>query len=564
MITGAAFLPALRNGFTWDDWGLIFQTIGYRGFDWRHLHWMVTTTHMSNYTPLAWLSYAGDYALFGLNPVGYHLTNVLLHALNAVLFFRLSAELLKRSFPREDESTTIACGAAFAALVFALHPLRVESVAWAAERRDVLAGAFSLGALLFYVRAADARDAFRLRALSVACFAGAALSKATAVPLPAALVALDLYPLKRLGASVRELRARFIEKIPYAVISAATALMAVRAQLASSNFTPVAAHGLSSRLAQSLYGAAFYVAKTLLPTSLYALYPLERLSWHGPEVLGAAAVLVLAAVCGAALGVEKKAQAALWLFYLAMLSPVLGLLQNGPQLVALRYSYLACLGWAALAGAAAVAALRLRRRNPLSGTAVLGLLGLWLVGNAWAAQRQIPLWRDDRTLWEGVLNRYPLSPEANENFAEGLLQENDPVGAEKYARASLMISPDERNALRTLSKALLAQGRTIETREMLEGATTAVPDWGEGHALLGFLLSQEGRGNEALPHLLRAAELLPASAETQANTGASLAVRGRFAEALPYYERAAKLDPAYAPALEHVRRDLQNSGVNAR
>ena len=525
------FAGALSNLFVWDDWVFIVRAAGFRGFDARHLRWMFTTTRMGDYTPLAWLSYAVDYEVWGLNPAGYHLTNVILHALNAVLFYRL-AGLLLRSIFSEEAPKTLEIGAIVAALAFAAHPLRVESVAWASERRDVLAGAFSLSTLLLYAKAAarrDPRSASRLRALSAACFAGAALSKATVVPLPAALLALDFYPLRRLGAgeNPRERRSRLVEKIPFAAISAAAAAMAVRAQFVSGNLTAAADHGWPSRLAQALYGAGFYVRETLLPAGLCALYPLsEYRGLLARPALESAATIAALIWTFSALGVPRKAQASLWGYYLAMLLPVLGLMQNGPQLVALRYSYLSCLGWALLAGCAAIRAFRSRKKLFAGNAAALAAMSLWLGSNVWAVQTQIGLWRSGRSLWESVLRRYPLSPDANVNMAGALLQENEPRDAEAYALSALRRSPDDPNALLTLARILLAENRPAE----------------------------------AMAPLARAAALLPGSAEAQSNAGSILALHGRFAEAIPYFEKAARIEPenpSYSGQLNHARHDLR-------
>ncbi len=550
----------------WDDWALIGKTVGFRGFDARHLWWMLTTTHMANNTPLAWLSYGLDYALWGLNPAGYHLTNLLLHALNAALLYRLAALLLRRVFPAEAPRA-VELGAAAAALAFALSPLRAESVAWASERRDVLAGAFYLATVLFYAKSALAREPRERRrgyAVSLAFFAGAALCKATVVPLPLALLALDVYPLRRLGAGERprEVRARLVEKLPYLALSAASAAMAVRAQLASGNLVSVADHAPANRLAQAVYGLGFYVRKTALPTGLHALYPLGRPTLLSAPTFISAATIALAALACAAAGVSRRAPAARWGYYAVRRLPVLGLLQNGGQLVALRYSYLSCLGWAVLAGAAAVAALRVRAKNPARGAALLGTLALWLAANAWALQGQLALWHDDRALWGDVLARYPLSADANVNFADALLQRKDLAEAERYARLGLALDPANVSAHFTLAKTLLAEGRPGEARDALERGLKFVPVWGDGDALLGVVLNTEGRVDEALPHLRRAAALLPGSAEVQGNAGAVLALHGRFAEALPYFQQAARLDPAYAGQLDRVRRDL--AGAPAR
>lgn len=560
LATIVVFLPALKNHFAWDDYALIVRTLGFRGFDLRHLHWMFTTTHMANYTPLAWLSYAVDFSLWHLDPFGYHLTNILFHALNAVLFYFLSRLLLSYSFSSSE--SWIQYGAAFSALAFSLSPLRVESVAWAAERRDVLACFFYLTTLLLYCRsvlARDEREHVGLRLLSIGAYLCAALSKATVVPLPAALLALDYYPLERLGAGEKPARTRavLLEKIPYAAIGLFAAAMALRAQLVSGNLTAVAQHAAADRFAQALYGLGFYVRMTALPSGLSALYPLAE--GRGPlllHALGGAGALAAAALALRAAGVPRKARLALWGYYAALLLPVLGIVQNGPQAVALRYSYLSCLGWALLLGAAAAVALRDRPSRWSRG--VLACLILWLAGNAWSAQTQIASWHDGRTLWQDVARRYPASPDANMNLADALLQANAPREALPYADAALALLPANRSARLTHARALAALGRAEETRAELERELQDDADWGEGRALLGVTLIGLGRFAEAVDELKRAASLLPASAEAQANAGAALAMRGALAAAVPYFERAARIDPgnpSYAALLARARAD---------
>jgi len=517
---------------------------------------------MANYTPLAWLSYAVDYSIWRLNPLGYHLTNALFHALNAVLFYLLSRLLLALVFSSSESSPWIELGSLFSSLAFSLSPLRVESVAWAAERRDVLAGFFYLTSLLLYCRASLRHErALRLRLLSLVSYLCAALSKATVMPLPAVLLALDCYPLKRLGAGATpaQTRAVLAEKLPYAAIGLFCAAMAVRAQLVSGNLVAFAQHAVSDRFAQSLYGLGFYVRMTAFPSGLSALYPLAEgrdallLNAAGSAAAIAAIVLILRAA-----GVPRKAQIALWGSYAAMLLPVLGIVQNGPQSVALRYSYLSCLGWAVLLGAGAAAALRDRASATRWSRGVLGCLLLWLAGNAWSAQTQIAAWRDGRSLWESVARRYPTSPDANMNLADALLQTNEPREALAYADAALALTPANESARLTHARALAALGRSEEARAELEADLRTDPEWGDGRALLGVVLIGLGRFTEAADQLLRAAAMLPASAEAQANAGAALAMQLRFSDAVPYFERAALIDPgnpSYAALLAHARAD---------
>src|SRR5437870_1038242 len=204
LVTFTAFLPTLHNQFVnWDDSKNFLDNPHYRGLAWTHLRWM-WTTHLGHYIPLTWMTLGVDYLLWGLNPFGYHLTSLLLHAANAVVFFFVVHRILTLALPSPSErGHALAAAAGFAALVFAIHPLRVESVAWVTERRDVLSGLFYLSAILMYLRACE-RGA-RGRGwywLSVAVFVGALLSKSMVVNLPIVLLILDVYPLRRLGGFV--------------------------------------------------------------------------------------------------------------------------------------------------------------------------------------------------------------------------------------------------------------------------------------------------------------------------------------------------------------------------
>src|SRR5213593_1087936 len=245
LVTFAAFLPALQNQFvSWDDDENFLDNPHYRGLGWSQLHWM-WTTHQSHYIPLTWMTHGLDYLLWGMNPFGYHLTSLLLHAANAVAFFFVVRRILKRALPSPSErGHALAVSAGFAALVFAIHPLRVESVAWVTERRDVLSGLFYLSAILVYLRACE-RGA-RGRGwywLSVAVFGCALLSKSMVVNLPVVLLILDVYPLRRLGGFVgwwsEPARRVYVEKIPFVLLAAAAAAIALMAQLSHNTMVSV-------------------------------------------------------------------------------------------------------------------------------------------------------------------------------------------------------------------------------------------------------------------------------------------------------------------------------------
>ena len=238
LVTSAAFLPALQNQFLrWDDHKNFLGNPHYRGLGWIHLRWM-WTTHLGHYIPLTWMTLGLDYVLWGMNPLGYHLTNLLLHAANAVLFYFVAFRILGLGLPDPGDrrQADLVLSAGFAALVFAIHPLRVESVAWVTERRDVLSGLFYLSAILIYLRTCERGERGRgWYWAAVGLFACALLSKSMVVNLPIVLLILDVYPLRRLGGAIgwwsEPARRVYVEKIPFVLLATAAAAIAVMAQL---------------------------------------------------------------------------------------------------------------------------------------------------------------------------------------------------------------------------------------------------------------------------------------------------------------------------------------------
>ena len=394
-LTLVAFLPVLGNGFipNWDDALNFLDNPHYRGLGPAQLRWMFTTFHAGHYIPLTWLSLGLDYLLWGLRPGGYHLTSLLLHTATALAFYFVSLRLLRLALPPATTPAALRWGAALAALLFAVHPLRVESVAWATERRDVLSGLFYVLALLCYLKAFDPAPAARLRlplwyGLTLACFAAAVLSKSIAVTLPVTLLVLDVYPLRRLGGPAGWRAPRpWLEKLPFFALSAAVAAVAFLAMLPLGNALSVADMGLGLRVFLSVYGLAFYLFKTVLPLDLSPLYPVfvTITWWHFAVVAGTALVAVL-------MRRRWPAFTAVWLVYAITLAPVLGFFHNGPQAVADRYSYLACLGWALLAGGAVAWS--------WSGARVVrAVAAIIVVVLVMLTAQQVRVWRDSVSLW---------------------------------------------------------------------------------------------------------------------------------------------------------------------
>jgi hypothetical protein len=433
----ASFAPALSNDFVnWDDDLNLTGNAEYRGLSASHLRWMLTTTLGGHFQPLTWLSWALDYTLFGMDPRGYHLTNLVLHTANALLVWLVLREILEARAPGSERVR--ARVAAVGALLFAIHPLRVESVAWATERRDVLSGFFWLLALLAYLRTERAPAAERRRghALVLGALALSLAAKAWGMTFPLVLLILDAYPLGRLA---RAPRAALREKIPVALLAAVGAAVAFLAQRSVPEMRSLAAHGLGARVAQGAYGLCFYLVKTLVPLGLHPARLLEpHLDPAGPRyVLAMLAVVTLTVV--AVLERERRPWLlATWAAYLVIVSPVLGFAQTGPQLVADRYTYLACLPWVALATAGA-ASLAARATAPGATYALRATSAALLVVLGTLTFRQTRVWHDSMTLWDHTLRLDPCNWMAltNRGFARA-----DRAAAIADYSAAIRCNPD--------------------------------------------------------------------------------------------------------------------------
>jgi hypothetical protein len=424
--TVLCFLPALRNTlYVWDNEGYILYNDNIRTLSFATVSWAFTEFWCNYWAPLTWLSLAVDYAVWGLNPIGYHLTNIVLHAANAGLFFLLAHELLLAHFACDEspEKAIVPRGPLalwvplLAALVFAIHPLRVESVAWAAERKDVLSLLFGIPAMLAYLRYAASPQGIAVsRNGRLGSFAGSAwywasftsfclslLAKPMLVTLPAVLLLLDALPLGRARrANVLRL---VLEKLPFWIAAAAVALIAARAQTPQTMSYSEA--GLISRILVAVKSIGTYLWLTLWPVDISPFYVHPKNIAHvdGSTFWSA---LAIAAVTAAAVWTRKRPVFLVsWLVFLVALLPVLGLfVQVGPQAMAARFTYFPSLAVALVTALAIVVAIARTRARWLS-IVLTCLTGAWLAGLFYCTTVHIGFWKDDVTLWTRVIDLAP-------------------------------------------------------------------------------------------------------------------------------------------------------------
>jgi tetratricopeptide (TPR) repeat protein len=504
---------------------------------------MWTTTLMGHYIPITWMSFGLDYLLWGMNPAGYHAVNLLLHALNAGLLFVIALRIF-RGFEQASPRDAIVA-AALGALVFSIHPLRVESVAWVTERRDMLSMAFYLVSLMCYLRAVSGTFSTRWYGVALLMFACALLSKATAVTLPVVLVLVNLYPLRRFGARSQQL-AVAREVLPFAALAAATGLASLFV------LHPPAQLTLVEKLAVSAYSFAFYLWKTAIPLSLAPLYPLPQ----RVDLFGASFVVSYGVCIAYALGVglawrKHRGVAVGMLAFVAILLPLLGIVQNGPQIAADRYTYHASIALGLLAGAALM-----RWNGPAARAIALGVLAWWGL----LTWRQCDVWRDSDHLWSQVLRVDSSSAVALFGLGDVRIAQGRYAEALDLYQRAVRIDTAYAEGHNNLGVLYARQGDYEAAIREHRLAIGYQPLLAEAHANLGVALARTGQDSAAIVEFERTIALDPGNARAHLNLGVQLARHGRFPDAVREFEQALSLDPRLDDAqayLDEARRQMR-------
>ncbi len=482
----------------------------------KGIAWAVTSMEAGNWHPLTWASHILDYQLYGRNAGGHHFTSLLLHAVSTVLLFLVLWRMTGGLWP-----------SAFVAAVFGVHPLHVESVAWVAERKDVLSGLCFVLVLWAYARYVERPASWGRYAAVLAIFALGLMAKPMLVTVPFVLLLLDYWPLGRVKpATPKRVVRLLIEKIPLLLLAGAACVVTFVAQAEA--MQPLELTPLPWRIANALVAYAVYLRQSFWPTGLAVLYPHPGDSL--PLWQAAVAALVLLGISALAVVWGQKRPYLLvgWLWYLGMLVPVSGLVQVGGQAMADRYMYLPQIGLciAVAWGAAELAGVWGGQRwLPIAATAAVVIL-------AGAACRQAGYWRDSVELWKRTLSR------------------------------------DCRNAVaqHNLGHALADRGRVGDVDEAMKhyrAAVGIVHNYAEAHFGYGVALENRDRIDEAIAEYQVATEIKPDFAQAQNNLGVALAKRGRFGEAVVHYRKALEDDSDYAEAHSNLAAALTKLGETA-
>jgi Tfp pilus assembly protein PilF len=533
--TFAAFAGVLRNGWTvMDDPHYVTDNLHVnRGLTLEGVRWFLRMPHGGNWHPLTSWSHMLDVQFFGLAPAGHHAVSLVLHVLTSVLLARVLFRL-----------TAAWWRSLLAAGLFALHPLRVESVAWISERKDVLSGLLFVFVIEAYRRWAARPGAARY-GLLLAALALGLMSKPMLVTLPFVLVLLDVWPLGRLkqpgrgqasGAPLRSLAGLVMEKWPMLALVAAASAMTVVAQSESGAVAGAGRLSVANRVLNALVSYWRYVGKTLWPSDLAVFYPFSGTAQVGAGVVAAIAVV---AVTAWALKLSRRRPylAVGWLWYVGMLVPVIGFVQVGGQAYADRYTYLPTIGLviSLVWGLAEVVSGSRMAKNAAVCVAAVVLAGL-----AVATSRQVAFWRDDRTLFSHALAVTGENAMADRCLGEALLKSGDAPGAIPHFVEALRLRPGLVGVKGNLGSALGAVGRYRESEAYLRAALLEV-ETVRYHYNLGSALAGQGRMDEAVQEYEAAVRLGPGEHRLLDQLAAVYAAMGRRGDAVRAWEQAVEV-----------------------
>ena len=547
--------------------------------------WAFTTTHASLWIPLTWLSHMLDCQLYGLNPSGHHLTNLVFHIASALLLFLVLERI-----------TGAPWRSGFVAALFALHPLHVESVAWAAERKDVLSTFFWMLTMWTYIRYIE-RPRLNRYLLVLLFFTLGLLSKPMLVTLPFVLLLLDYWPLGRFHfgrlsgdrkshtsksldkGDQKSIVLRLIrEKAPFFVLCAISSILTIFATQKEGSLISLESYTLGSRIANALVSYVSYIEKMVWPRHLAVLYPYQEMLpiW---KVLGSGLLLVCVSLLVIRAARKLPYVVVGWFWYLGTLIPVIGIVQAGPQALADRFTYVPLIGlfitivW----GVPDILAGWRFRKVVLSISTGLLLSLLMIVTNL-----QLKHWQNDITLFEHTLaatsNNFavhdylgvvlagqgkirgaiahfaealrirPYFPKAHNDLGIALVWQGKTQEAIAHFAEALRITPDYAEAHNNLGIALVWQGKTQEAIAHFAEALRIKPDYAEAHNKLGELLANQGKIQEAIAHFAEALRIKPDYAEAHNNLGIALVWQGKTQEAIAHFAEALRIKPDYAEA----------------
>lgn len=570
VVTLAVYSPVAHHDFiNVDDQQYITENAHVKaGLTWNGIAWAFTSGDAANWHPLTWISHMTDCQLFGVNSTEVHLVNVIFHAASAVLLFILLNQL-----------TGAIWRSAFVAAFFAWHPLRVESVAWAAERKDVLSAFFWMLTLLAYVRFVNLSKIQNPKpkvfyALSLFLFACGLMSKPMVVTLPFVLLLLDSWPLERIkNFQFRNVAKLILEKIPFFALAAAASAITYLVQKSGGATWSLNSLPISVRIANALMAYIRYISKLFWPTDLALIYP-YRMHWPIFAVVGATLILCILSAIFIWRARRNPYLVVGWFWFLGALVPTIGLVQVGAASMADRYTYLpgvgffilvvwgindllnfqsrkekivAFAGGTALAGCLAATSIQLRYwQNSvtlLSHTVAVTQKNYAACNYLGAALENIGQTNAALALYSESVKIAPHFPNAQYNLAMALLRRGDAEKAAEHFAIAVKLVPDDSGLRYYFGQALAASGKLNEAAAQFSEALRLKPDFALAQENLAVILARQNKLDEALPHFAEAARLQPGDAEAHFNYGFALLNNGNYAKAAAQFSEELRLTP---------------------
>ena len=533
--TLVAYEPVRHNEFVnYDDPAFITSNSHVRdGLSWEGVKWAFGGAHVDYWRPLTWLSHMADCQLYGLNAAGHHAMSVIIHIVTSLLLFYLFQRM-----------TGAMWRSGFVAAAFALHPVHVEAVAWAAERKDVLGGLFWVLTMLAYMQYVD-RPGIRRYLSVVALFAMAIMSKPMVVTLPFVLLLLDYWPLERFRWRRSSNRADHqtiwagrlvLEKMPLLLMSAGLAVMTVVAQADIGAVSAVELVPVSYRIGNMFVSYVAYIGQTIWPIGLAVIYPLNPMDRAAVAPAPLFAVMLAAATIGALyIGRRRRYVAVGWLWYIGTLVPVIGLVQVGPQAMADRYMYIPMVGLLIIASWG-VGDLASGRRWKQAVVAVMGTAAVFAM--VVLARIQVTYWRNSVTLFEHALKAVGSNPLAEDSYGNALFKAGRADEAVVHLSRAVEMSPTFFDARNNLGKVFLQQGKADEAIACFEELIERGHDPADVYYDLGVALGMQGRYDQAVRCFDNVLEREPDYPSARKRIGSALLGAGKPAEAVSYLERA--------------------------
>jgi len=510
-----------------------------RGLTWKGVEWAFTAFHSANWHPITWLSHMADVSLFGMDAGKHHLTGLAFHVLNSLLILGLLYDMTRRLWP-----SVLVAG------LFALHPMHVESVAWVAERKDVLSTFFGLGAIWVYILFVRNPGWMRY-AGAVVLYGLGLMSKPMLVTLPLMLVLIDYWPLERFRVERHGWRLRLagctlsrviIEKVPFILMAAGSCIVTLRAQRQAIHSLEVIS--LPMRLANAVTSYGWYLWKMAWPTRLSVLYP-----YPAEARYGLAAVVTAGLAAGTfvllRLGARYKYLAMGWLWYLLTMLPVIGLVQVGDQAHADRYTYIPSIGIFIMVIWGGAEIVRLHPGWRWVGAVVSGIV---LVASCALTWRQTGYWKNDVTLFGRSLAVVRDNYILRTNYGVALAEQGDLDAAMRELEAAVRMEPDSSRTLDSLGTVMANKGKLQEALQWHLKAIEANPESATANYNAGVTLIKLGRPGEALPYLGQASQLKADWSELYMQLGIALARTGDDTGAIARLRQSIELKPALRKA----------------